>query len=159
MPHIKVLCKIMPTHNDGPLHPRTPLQRVSDRSAGAAFSELCQGGLGGACNIQRDTDPASQTLHLLFVGRAQAAQLCNLGTIGTITELEEQRYDSLRCYYFACAALAFATGTGLVPYRRGISDFQRCLEILNGYPGWSLGNCTGLYRPDPRAHVNVRGHM
>ena len=49
-----------------------------------------------AFKIQPGTDPA--TLHLPFVGRARAAQICDLATTGTTAELEEHRYGNLRCH-------------------------------------------------------------
>ena len=49
-----------------------------------------------AYKIQPGTDPA--TLHLPFVGRARAAQICDLATTGTTAELEEHRYSFLPCH-------------------------------------------------------------
>ena len=49
-----------------------------------------------AYKIQPGTDPA--TLHLPFVGRARAAQICDLATTGTTAELEEHRYSFLWCH-------------------------------------------------------------
>lgn len=44
-----------------------------------------------AFKIQPLTDPAG--LHLPFVGRARAQQICDLATTGTTPELEEHRSD------------------------------------------------------------------
>lgn len=56
-----------------------------------------------AFKIQPGTDPT--TLHLPFVGRARAAQICDLATTGTTAELVEHRYNDLHCRCTACTAL------------------------------------------------------